>query len=424
VVRIIAGVSYQQRSRFYDRAARLTSYVSTSVGEALFLVLTQDQNVGRSLFLKQSRGEIGVLSRAVALVEATLGDEGIKGRSFLDVGANIGTTTVPAMLDHPFATAVAFEPEPRNALTLRLNLVLNGIEERATALEVALSNRSGTSELVVYPDQGGKHWIAADSDKLKTRDDDTAVVEVRTVTLDELAAEGVVEPDGVGLLWIDAQAHEGHILEGASCLVERGVPVVIEWDPSGLDRLGDRGTLEAIIEEHYTHFIDLRASHDPKGPAFELRPAVGLGGYAERFLEPGGRNFTDILMLRLSGGDVPADLDIRRLLQREGALKRRSPGGRSRMELLRELISALDELDGDEPQGPRPKGKRRATTQQRKPAKKRRAPGTAQQSEPAKKQRAPGGKSGGTRARGKKSAGSRKASGPKRQNRRKRDSVD
>jgi FkbM family methyltransferase len=375
-------VSYQQRSRFYDRAGQLTPYVCTPVGEALFLVLTQDRNVGRSLFLKRSRGEIGLLSRAVALVMSTLGDEGIKDRHFLDVGANIGTTTVPAMLDYPFAKALCFEPEPRNALTLRLNLVLNAIEERATALEVAVSNRKGTSELVVYPDQGGKHWIATDSEKREQRGDDTAVLEVQTVSLDELAAEGVVEPDAVGLVWIDAQAHEGHILEGASSLVERGVPVVFEWDPSGLDQFGDREAVQAIIKECYTHFIDLRASHSSKRPAFQLRPAAQLGKHARRFLGSGARNFTDVLVLRLERDDVPEDLDIRQLLRREGALKRRNAGSRSSTGLVRELISGLGEPDQGRGSGPgtQPPRKRRATAAQgRKPQRRKKASGPRRQ---------------------------------------------
>ena len=398
----------------------MTSYVSAPVGEALFLVLTEDQNVGRSLFLKQTRGEIGVLSRAVALVTGILGDEAIEGQHFLDVGANIGTTTVPAMLDHPFAAALAFEPEPRNALTLRLNLVLNGIEDRTTALDVALSNRSGTAQLVVYPDQGGKHWLADDDDKLEQRSGDTTVTEVRTTTLDELTAEGIVNPRRVGMLWIDAQAHEGQILAGASGLTERGVPVVIEWDPLKLDRIGDREALQTILEGHYTHFIDLRASDDPKGLPFELRETAALGEYADRFLEPGGQNLTDILTLRLKR-DVPADLDIRKLLQRQGALKPRSPESRSRMELLRELIAGLDELDGgarrsratpgDTPGDTRPKSG--ASTPRGTRGRGPRTGGTApRQRQAPKKRRRSAGRSERARPAGRKSASGRKAGGP------------
>jgi FkbM family methyltransferase len=332
--------------RFYDQAAAMTSYVSTNAGSASYLVRTEDKNLGRTLFMKEGRGEIGVLARAVALVTSTKGEEALAGRQFLDVGANIGTTTVPAIMDHRFARAVALEPEPQSLLTLRLNLLLNGLEERATALGAAVSNHSGTSKLVVNPHRGGESWIATDDDRLERRDEDTGVVDVPTVTLDELAADGVFDPDDVGLLWIDAQAHEGHILEGASCLVERGVPVVFEWDPKALDQLGDRGKLQDAVAEHYTQFIDLRASHDTGGPAFEARPAKGLEDYAQPFLEPDGRNISDILVLRLDRATAD-DLDVKAELENRGALK--LTGGRqtpAKADLVEELAGTDDDGGG------------------------------------------------------------------------------
>ena len=397
-------VSLQRRSTFYDRAAKMTSYVAASAGDATFLVMTRDQNVGKSLFLKQSRGEMGVLARAVALVGGMLGNEAIEGRDFLDVGANIGTTTVTALMEHPFARAMAFEPEPQNLLTLKLNLLLNGVDDRATAHEVALSNENGTAELVVYPDQGGKHWLAADGEELSAQGDGASVVEVRTVTLDQLAADGVIDPERAGLLWMDAQAHEGHILGGASALVERGVPVVIEWDPPELDKRGDMPLLQGVAQEHYTHFIDLRASHDPDAPPFETRPVTRLAEYSEPFLEPEGRNFTDLLVLRLED-DAADGLDIRRLLAREGALKQRSPEGRAGAALLKEAAAELDEVYGG---GAGKKGG----------AKARRKPRGGPEGEGGRsKQRATGPKRG---AAGSKRAGGAKGGGPKKAKQRNR----
>ena len=46
---------------------------------------------------------------------------------FVDVGAHIGTHTVYALRTGRFARAVAFEPAPRNARLLAMNLELNGL---------------------------------------------------------------------------------------------------------------------------------------------------------------------------------------------------------------------------------------------------------------------------------------------------------
>jgi FkbM family methyltransferase len=302
-----------EREQFYDLASSFSSYISVNARGTVYLIRTKDQNVGRSLFLKQGRGEMRTLERAIALVLESAGKNAIEGRQFLDVGANIGTTTIPALIEHHFGTAICFEPEPQNLLTLRLNLLLNGLENQAQALGVAVSNVKGVCTLVVEPGESGKSWVAIDADKLDALTDTSVVTVVPTVTLDELGADGTIDEDAVALLWMDAQAHEGHILAGARRLAERGVPVVLEWDPQGLDQFGNRREIEQIAAERYTHFIDLRPNLDPGKPGFEVRPTAGLEDYSKPFLELGGRNFTDILLLQLDQGtakrlDVPATL--------------------------------------------------------------------------------------------------------------------
>src|SRR5215211_3534587 len=164
---MITHMSQQRRMRFYARAGSETPYVATEADGALYLIRTRDQNVGRSLFVNQARGEMHVLARVVALLTAALGEDAVRGRTFVDVGANIGTTTLPAVLRHGFAQAIAFEPEPHNLLDLRLNALLNGVEDRVRAVGTALSDATGASNLVVDLEQGGKHWIAVDSKRLE-----------------------------------------------------------------------------------------------------------------------------------------------------------------------------------------------------------------------------------------------------------------
>jgi FkbM family methyltransferase len=310
------------------------------VGSGVYLVRTDDKHIGRSLFIKQSRGEMQVLLRALDTVEALYGSDAVEGKSIIDVGANIGTTALPAILEHGFGLGVAIEPEEENFLLLRLNIALNGLDDRVIALRQAASSRSGTSELVVKHGQSGKHWIASEGAKDRVRDEDE-VVQVETVTLDELALEGVFDPDLTGMLWIDVEGHEGHVLEGATALTSRGVPIVLEWHPRALERFGDRGSIEAIAERDYTHFAGMRSDPIDDGPRFWLRPVQQLGEYAERFLRTSGpkehptkaegsEKFTDILILRLQEDQVPADrladqIDLSAVLKRQAAQRAPAP---------------------------------------------------------------------------------------------------
>jgi FkbM family methyltransferase len=290
------------RLAYFDDADRYTPYLATKVaGGAQFLVKTEDKHIGRSLFAKQGRGELAALDRAVAAIEGLLGPDAIAGGSFIDVGANIGTTSIPALLTHGFETAVAIEPEPENVRVLRMNVLLNDLEDRVTVLGVAASNEVGRSELVVDRSRGGKHWIATDRGKLRRKHlAENEVLGVETVTLDHLVETGVIDADRTSLLWMDAEAHEGHILEGASSLLARGTPLVTEWNPVILDRVGDRGKIERAVADGYTHFAAMHRNPDPGEASFPLQTVDQLPAYADRFLDRSTRlTKTDILVLRL-----------------------------------------------------------------------------------------------------------------------------
>jgi FkbM family methyltransferase len=291
-----------KRLAYFDRAAEYTPYLATRAGPGLFLVKTEDRHIARALFGKQTRGDLDVLARASAAVRGLFGDH-LAQRTFVDVGANIGTTTIPAVLSAGFRSAVAIEPEPDNVGVLRLNVLLNNLEDRITVLPVAVSDTVGESELVITRERGGKHWLAADPAALgrKRSGRHGATVAVKTVTIDHLVETGAIDADRTGLLWIDAEAHEGHILAGALALLKRGTPLVLEWNPSNLDRIGDRGRLQDAVTEHYTHFADLHRNPNPNRPSFPLQTADRLHAYAERFLDPENfLNKTDILVLRLT----------------------------------------------------------------------------------------------------------------------------
>lgn len=292
----------EERSVFFDRAERHTDYLCAEVAQvegARLLVKTQDKHIGRAIFVKRGRGDISVLRRCVTVVQGLFGNDEIAGRTLIDIGANIGTTTIPGLLSLPFADGLALEPEPENFITFRLNLLLNRLEGRVTALQAAASNAAGELNLMVNASRSGKHWIASDDKLVEGAKASETPLKVPTMTLNSLAGE-TYDVNRAGLLWVDAENHEGQILEGATELLRRGVPVAFEWDRPGLEERGDRAKIEEIIGEHYTHFMDLRGTGDPERPRYELCPVDGLGEYG-RPTPTGEEHFTDILVLRLSG---------------------------------------------------------------------------------------------------------------------------
>ena len=78
---------------------------------------------------------------------------------FVDVGANIGTHTVYALRTGRFGRAVAFEPEPKNARLLRMNIEANGLADAVTVIAKAAGEREGSATLYLHPRNKGAHAI-------------------------------------------------------------------------------------------------------------------------------------------------------------------------------------------------------------------------------------------------------------------------
>lgn len=316
-----------RRLAFLEEARRYAPYLGVEAGGARFLIATDDRGVDRHLFLKQARPEFKVLSRAVAIVEILTGEDAIAGRQLVDVGANIGTTTIHALVSLRFGMAVSCEPHVDSFRLLRANVALNDLDERVRPLRVAVSSAEGAAQLVVLSGRAGAGWIALDRDRIRkaraarAEPADISVVDVETVTLDGLTEAGVIDREQVGMVWIDVEGHEGHVLEGAGRLADRGVPIVFEFHPRGLAERGDSTKVHSVAEQSYTHFVDVRRPQTGR-PRFELEPVTELRRLGERLLDtPGPGRFTDVLLMRLDAAQAKAGASLPALLQRRGGVR-------------------------------------------------------------------------------------------------------
>lgn len=245
------------RAELFAEMRALTPYAAVEVGDELFVVATDDLGPGRELFVKRDSRDMVILSRALARIDG-FGVRRPPSAVFVDVGANIGTTTIAALRRHGFASGVALEPSPANYRLLRLNLLANDLDRRVRALPVAVSARAGEVQFDATDPKHGRHHIA------ETPVDSEHLV-VEAVTLDGLVADGVIEPPRVGLLWLDAAGHEGRILDAATTLLEAGVPIVTALQPARADplRRAPESWLSVVprLLDCYTEMVDLRRPH-------------------------------------------------------------------------------------------------------------------------------------------------------------------
>ncbi len=210
-----------RREVFFDEAAAETPYlaIETRRGELLFM-RSDDRRLGRQLFVGRWSKDVKFLKRAVDL----LGEAGVTlaGTTFVDVGANIGTTMVTALRRHEFSRAVAIEASPENLRTLRINVAANDLGGVVDVVGAAVSDTEGEQDLFLSGASSGEHSV----DLSLPGGRRSGRVTVRAVTLDGMVSRGEIDPARVGLLWLDVPGAEARALAGASTLIEAGVPVV------------------------------------------------------------------------------------------------------------------------------------------------------------------------------------------------------
>jgi len=143
---------------------------------------------------------------------------------FLDVGANIGTQTVYALVQNDFARAICFEPVPANLAVLDMNVALNNLSERVTIFRKAAGSKSETKTLNLERALSGNHSFHSEFNSREAKID----VEVTTVDLE--LSKLKIQPQDVGLFWLDVEGFEPEAISGASGLIEAGVPLCVEFN--------------------------------------------------------------------------------------------------------------------------------------------------------------------------------------------------
>jgi FkbM family methyltransferase len=201
------------------------------------------------------------------------------GGVMLDLGANIGRTSIPRVLLGDVRAVYAAEPEPGNYASLVRNVTEHGLRGFVLPDQVAIGAEREDVELRVSRHPGG-HRVMHRS----RRPVDTITVAVWPV--DQWMTRVGVEPESVTFVKVDTQGSEVRVLSGAQSLLARPhVAWQIEIDPLLLKRGGTKlKDLFTLLERHFTHFIDIGAGD--RGPRArvmrDLREALAYVGTRER----------------------------------------------------------------------------------------------------------------------------------------------
>ena len=143
--------------------------------------------------------------------------------TILDLGANIGLSTIYFARRFPNARIACVEPVPGNIAVLRENLALNDIP--AAVFPAAVHVRDGTVKMALSKRDYG-HAVADDGD-----DGALAWPEVSALTVSSILAQ--LGWDRVGLLKLDVEGHETALLSEACDWLRRVDAICLEYHVDG-----------------------------------------------------------------------------------------------------------------------------------------------------------------------------------------------
>lgn len=283
------------RDYLYRAVAPLTPSFEIASGDARFVLNTADMEISRILFTRREYDRPLLVAVHDLLTKLHGRPFTLAGATFMDIGANLGSATVEALVHFGAERGLAFEPDAVNFAFLQRNLAANGLLERVDAHRVALSDREGEVTFELAPENAGDHRVRLDAPLQNSLGEaGRELVSVPATTLDALAGRGAVDLSRVGLAWIDVQGHEPNVLEGASALCESHVPIVIEYWPYGLRAAGALERFDDLVGRRFTHVLDTRrAGGDPERG---LLDAGALTSLHEVYRAP--EQHTDLILLR------------------------------------------------------------------------------------------------------------------------------
>jgi len=180
-------------------------------------------------------------------------NQGVRPRTVLDVGANVGQFAVASAKLFPNVLVHAFEPESYCVERLRNNTSsLEGIE----IYPFALGDREGEATLRVNSDSQQSSLLPlaqARPDTLFPGAQELETVKVEILTLDRVFAGIELQPPV--LLKVDAQGYEAQIIAGGVATLKRVDYVVLEtsFKPTYEGQLPFVGIVQ-MMEEFGFHF--------------------------------------------------------------------------------------------------------------------------------------------------------------------------
>jgi FkbM family methyltransferase len=133
---------------------------------------------------------------------------------------------------------ISFEPAVSNFNALRINLILNNLEDHVTAYNLALGDQRQQADFAFdQTNTGASHKVGIELDTYPT--DQEEIFNTTIVPLDELIEEMDIAPDARIFMKVDVEGMEEQVLIGARQFLKKypHITLVMESVHSGKEKL-------------------------------------------------------------------------------------------------------------------------------------------------------------------------------------------
>jgi FkbM family methyltransferase len=231
------------RKAIFDTSEPNTILFSRGVNEN-FILQSNDQVIGRTVYATKKPFDFDKLTKVLKILNLK------KNELLIDVGANIGTICIPAVKRNLFNKAIVFEPEPLNYSLLLSNIIINGCYNKISTHNIALGSKNREKLNLQLDDHNkGNHRIIINS-KIKIKKN----IVINSYKLDSF----IKNINSLStLVWIDVQGYETQVLLGAKKLLNKKVPVCVEFSPTFLEKKKYDIFKKMFIKNGYNYFYNL-----------------------------------------------------------------------------------------------------------------------------------------------------------------------
>ena len=236
----------------FSNHRRWHHYAAVTAGSLNYLGTSADDYVTRLMYVIRdynfSQREIDLFYK---LVKKYYNVDDSGGGIFLDLGANIGTTGIYFLKKlTPDLKLIAFEPDAENFKLLRINTILNDMEDKITLVNCGLGENFDEMTMYINSVNPGANSV------IKFYDD-KKVETVKIIPLDYYLAENKIAAEDVKYIWIDTEGFEAQVILGAKNLLKKNpAPIFMEFNPLAWNKTGCFERFVDLLKTvGYTHFI-------------------------------------------------------------------------------------------------------------------------------------------------------------------------